>query len=489
MTLSFGYAENGGNPAMLPDSPARIATRSVAGGGADDVSEVVRGRGPKSEAAPSIPQREKEDHFAPVQRIARENTGREVTWEREQHAREETLAEVRRLLRRPITASLAAQIALLNNRELQATFEEIGLAEADLREARTVANPEFFFSARFPDKPPSGTNIEYGVAQSFLQVLMIPLRIRVAKDQLLAAQLRIADEVVKLVAETKSAVFQLQAAEQILQRLKTEKEAQTASLQLIQGLHEAGNITDLQLLQQQAEYSQARLEIALQEAEIRELREKVNRAMGVWGRDTDWKTAPQLPDLPSRELSIRGLETLAVTRRADLAATKAELQSTIKALSLEKTFRWIGALDFGVDSERETDSATVTGPNLRLELPIFNQGQARIKRGEAQLRRAYDRFEAMAINLRSEVRELRDRLIAKRDVAQFYRNDLLPVRRQVREAMLLQYNAMIVGPLELFTVRRQEIETERRALEAVRDYWITRTELERAVGGSLSDGK
>jgi cobalt-zinc-cadmium efflux system outer membrane protein len=95
----------------------------------------------------------------------------------------------------------------------------------------------------------------------------------------------------------------------------------------------------------------------------------------------------------------------------------------------------------------------------------------------------------MAINLRSEVRELRDRLIAKRDVAQFYRNDLLPVRRQVREAMLLQYNAMIVSPLELFTVRRQEIETERRALETVRDYWITRTELERAVGGSLSDGK
>jgi outer membrane protein, heavy metal efflux system len=427
-----------------------------------------------------------QDSFAPVEQAARQRSRGAVIWEREQKAREQTLAEVHKLLRAPLTPNVAAQIAVLNNRGLQSTFEEIGLAQADLKEARTIPNPELNVSARFPDKPPSGTDVEWSIAQNFLNILMIPLKAKVAKDQLLAAQLRVSDAVTRLVAETKSAIYQLQAAEEIFGRLKLEQATQATSLDFIQKLHEAGNITDLQLLQQQGEYSQSRLEIAQAEADIRDLREKLNRLMGLWGMDTDWKVEPKIPEVPTKDFSIRGLETLAITQRYDLAASKAELESTLRALGLEKAFRWIGALDFGIDSERDTDSQTITGPTLRLELPIFNQGQARIARGEAALRRAYDKFEREAVDIRSEVRELRDKLISSRDIAQFYRDALIPVRTQTRDHMQLQYNAMIVGPIELFTARRQEIAAERGYVAAKREYWVTRSELERTVGGSLS---
>jgi outer membrane protein, heavy metal efflux system len=427
-----------------------------------------------------------QDSFAPVEQAARQRSRGAVIWEREQKAREQTLAEVHKLLRAPLTPNVAAQIAVLNNRGLQSTFEEIGLAQADLKEARTIPNPELNVSARFPDKPPSGTDVEWSIAQNFLNILMIPLKAKVAKDQLLAAQLRVSDAVTRLVAETKSAIYQLQAAEEIFGRLKVEQATQATSLDFIQKLHEAGNITDLQLLQQQGEYSQSRLEIAQAEADIRDLREKLNRLMGLWGMDTDWKVEPKIPEVPTKDFSIRGLETLAITQRYDLAASKAELESTLRALGLEKAFRWIGALDFGIDSERDTDSQTITGPTLRLELPIFNQGQARIARGEAALRRAYDKFEREAVDIRSEVRELRDKLISSRDIAQFYRDALIPVRTQTRDHMQLQYNAMIVGPIELFTARRQEIAAERGYVAAKREYWVTRSELERTVGGSLS---
>jgi len=427
-----------------------------------------------------------EDSFAPVEQAARQRSRSAVTWQREQKAREQTVAEVRRLLRAPLTPNAAAQIALLNNRGLQSTFEEIGLAQADLIEARTFPNPELNVSARFPDKPPSGTDVEWSIAQNFLNILMIPLKAKVAKDQLLAAQLRVSDAVTRLVAETKSAIYQLKAAEEILARLKVEQAAQATSLDLIQKLHEAGNITDLQLLQQQGEYSQSRLQIAQTEADIRERREKLNRLMGLWGTDTDWKVEPKLPDVPRTDFSIGGLETLAITQRYDLAASKAELESALRALGLEKAFRWIGALDFGIDSERDTDSQTITGPTLRLELPIFNQGQARVARGEAALRRAYDKFEQEAVDIRSEVRELRDKLISSRDIAEFYRDALIPVRTQTRDQMQLQYNAMIVGPIELFTARQQEIAAERGYVAAKQEYWVTRSELERTVGGSLT---
>ena len=427
-----------------------------------------------------------QDVFAPVKQAARERSRSDVTWEREQNAREQTLAEVRRLLRSPVDPIRAAQIALLNNQGLQATFEEIGLAQADLIEARTIPNPRLDISARFPDKPPSGTDIEWGIAQDFLSILMIPLKTKVAKDQLVAAQLRVSNEVTRLVAETKSAAYQLEAAEEILGRLKIEKAAQATSLDLIQRLHEAGNITDLQLLQQQSEYSRSRLEIAQAEAEIRAIREKLDRLMGLWGTDTGWKVESKVPEIPKDDFSIRGLETLAITQRYDLAAAKAELQSTLRALGLVKTFRWIGALDFGIDSERQPDSQTISGPTFSLELPLFNQGQARVARGEAQLRRAYDNFEREAVEIRSEVRELRDKLIFNRDLAQFYKENLIPVRTQTRDQMQLQYNAMIVSPLELFTARQLEIAAERAYVEAKREYWVSRTELEQTVGGSLS---
>src|SRR6516165_8604705 len=281
-----------------------------------------------------------EDTFAPVAQDAQERTGRIVIWEREESARQQTLAQVRRLLKRPLTA----KIALLNNRGLQSSLEQIGLAESDLIEAKTIPNPDLNLSARFPDKPPSGTDIEWSIAQDFLSVLMIPLRSKIASNQLTAVQLRVSDEVTRLVEETKRAVYELQAAEENLSHLKIEQEAQAASLELIQSLHEAGNITDLQLLQQQGEYGQARLEIAQAEADVRELREKLNRLMGLWGEDTNWKLSPGLPDVPQEDLSVRGLETLAVTQRYDLAAAKAELGSRIKAARLEKAFRWIGAL-------------------------------------------------------------------------------------------------------------------------------------------------
>ncbi|HKR32836.1 MAG TPA: TolC family protein [Terriglobales bacterium] len=430
-----------------------------------------------------------DDTFAPVAQNAQERTGRIVTWEREENARQQTLEQVRRLLKRPLTANIAAQIALLNNRGLQSTLEQIGLAEADLIEARTIPNPDLNLSARFPDKPPSGTDIEWSIAQDFLSILMIPLRTKIASNELTAVQLRVSDEVTRLVEEAKRATYELQAAQEILSRLKVEQEAQAASLELIQSLHEAGNITDLQLVQQQGEYGQARLEIAQAEAEIRELREKLNRLMGLWGEDTNWKLSPGLPDVRQEDLSVRGLETLAVTQRYDLASAKAELESAVRAARLEKTFRWIGALDFGVDSERDTDSQTITGPTLRLQLPIFNQGQARVVRSEAALRRAYDKFEQEAVEIRSEVRELRDKLISKRDIAQFYRDQLLPTRLQIRDQTQLQYNAMIVSPLELFTARRLEVSAERGYVEAKRDYWVTRAELEQTVGGSLSRKK
>ena len=84
------------------------------------------------------------------------------------------------------------------------------------------------------------------------------------------------------------------------------------------------------------------------------------------------------------------------------------------------------------------------------------------------------------------MREQRDKLDTIRATVEYYRDELIPVRIQIRDQFQLQYNAMVASPLELFTARQQEIAAERAYLEAKRDYWVTRSELEKTVGGSLT---
>src|ERR1700722_15833257 len=164
--------------------------------------------------------REKEEAFQDVQRSVQERSGKTVRWEEDQAAHEQALQESRQLLRKPLTVNTAVQIALLNNRSLQATFEEIGLSAADLLEAATIPNPKIDLSIRFPDQPPSGTYVDYGAAIDFLKIIMIPLKKQVAKDQLEAAALHVADEILELISQVKVGFYSLQSSQQLLKRFQ-----------------------------------------------------------------------------------------------------------------------------------------------------------------------------------------------------------------------------------------------------------------------------
>ena len=420
-----------------------------------------------------------------LQSTIRQRTGKQLEWQKDVQASNQIREAIRALLRGTVTADSAVQIALLNNRELQATFEEIGIAQADLIEAGLLKNPVFAGNARFPDRSPSGTNIEMSIAQEFFDLLVTPLRKKVAAAQLMKTKLRVGDAILKLAAEVKTAFYELQAEQQLLRRLKAINETDATAVELAQRQHEAGNINDLDLATQQATYSQSKLDIAETTASIRANREKLNRLMGTWGEETAWKIDNELPELPADDFPQRRLELLAINQRLDLAATKVEIGALVESLGITKTYRYVGSIEFGVDTERETDGQRVTGPTWQLELPIFNRGQGRIAKLQAQLRQAERRLESEAVAIRAEAREARDRLVAKRDLTTYYRDELLPGRKKILELTLTHYNAMLKSPYDLLLAKQNEISAERGYIDALRDYWIARADLERAVGGRL----
>jgi cobalt-zinc-cadmium efflux system outer membrane protein len=422
---------------------------------------------------------------AEVETTVQQRIGKRVEITRDAAADEEIKRALRAMLRGTLSADRAVQIALLNNRELQATFEDVGIANADLTEAGLLKNPAFNASSLFPDRPPSAAKLDFGITQEFLDLLMIPLRKKVAANELMRAELRVGDAVLKLAAEVKAAFYTLQGKQMLFIRLGVLGDTNAAALELALRQHEAGNISDLELANQQSTYSQSRVDAAQVAAEIRSDREKLNRLMGAWGAQTEWKLADELPPLPAN-FPTEHLESLAIEQRLDLAAAKAEVGALVQSLGLTKTYRYVGALEFGVSSERETDRQWLTGPTMRLELPIFNRGQGRIAKLKAQLRQAERRLEAAAIDIRSEVREARDRALAKKDLAAYYRDELVPERKRVLDLTLTSYNAMLKGPYDLLLARQNELAAERGYIEALRDYWIARADLERAVGGRLT---
>ena len=423
--------------------------------------------------------------FEEVRAVVNERTGQRIEWMRDGELKEIT-STVAQLLQTNLTAQSAVAIALLNNRSLQAQFEEIGISQAELAQASRLRNPQIVGSWRIADRPPSLLNAEYSVAGDVLDLLTLPARKHIAARNLEQTKLSVGHNVLRLASEVQTAFYSLQAREQLVKRLTAMVEVNDAAADLSKRQHDAGNINDLELFNQQTAYSQSRLDLAQTVVQSRADRERLNRLLGLWGDATNWKPTEGLPGLPEKELPLDKLESLAVSQRLDLAAERKSAQAFRDALRLKSSTRFLPGVTVGLDTERDTAGQRVTGPTLALELPLFDQGQPALAHLAAQYRQAQRSFEALAINIRSEVREARDALTATRDVTEYYERVLLPQRQRILRETLLHYNAMQKSSYELLAAKEREQIAERGYVEALRDYWIARTELERAIGGRLS---
>lgn len=396
---------------------------------------------------------------------------------------------VKDLLRGDLSAPAAVELALLNNPSLQATFEEVGISQADLAQASRIANPELSGVWRSSDSE-SGSHTEFSVLADVFDILMQPLRKKAAQAELEQTKLRVSSEVLKLASEVKAAHLTLQARQQLVRRLRLTLDITQTAADFARRQWEAGTLGQLELENQTALYRQTKVDVTRLEAEVSADRERLNRLLGLWGPDTAWHVPDQLPEIPVQEMPVDGLEALAVTRRYDLQAARWGVDAVGRALSLKKGTRFFPVgIHVGINTEKEPSGTRLTGPQLTLQLPLFDFGGASIARLEAEHRRAQRQLEALAVNARSEVREARDRMLTARELALYYGQVLLPQRALILDLTMRHFNMMLKGVYDLLLAKQAEVDAERAHVEAWRDYWIARAQLELAVGGSLAAGE
>ena len=211
----------------------------------------------------------KEAGFPDVRDTVSERAAQPIYWYREKEAERAVADEVRRLLAEPLSLRSAIRIALINNRKLQATYEQLGIAQADLVQAGMLDNPSVGVAVRFPTVGSPTPGIDADAAMSFLSLISIAARKRVANEAFEATKLEVSNEVLSLVSDVRRAFLSQQAAQQLAELDRAVAEAAEAALESARALHKAGNISDLRFAQERALYESARWSIESGAAVVR----------------------------------------------------------------------------------------------------------------------------------------------------------------------------------------------------------------------------
>jgi outer membrane protein TolC len=435
--------------------------------------------------------------FTTVAARAESVTGKKTVWVQSSEDARAVSAQVKSLVqKKSIGPDVAVQVALLNNKGLQAAYADIGLSAADVWQETMLVNPTI--SVGMIGVDPVRT-IEGAAISNILALATRDRRVGVADARFRQAQLRAAEETLRLAADTRRAWINAVSAWESVSYLNQAQAAADAASELAQKLGETGAFTKTGQAREHVFYAEIVGQAAEARLAARTAKEELTRLMGLWGPDVDYSVPNALPGLPKGAKAKRAIEMEALGNRVDLEIAKLELEALAKSYGLTEATRYVTDLELltGVEVEREESeeggTETSTSPILELEfvIPIFDTGKARMRKAELAYMQAANRMAEKAVNVRSEARSAYDAYRSTYDIARHYRNSVVPLRTKIEAESVLTYNGMITNTFELLADTRAKISAIMLSLNAKRNFWLADVNLGTAIhggGGSAPEG-
>ena len=334
--------------------------------------------------------------------------------------------------------------------------------------------------------------IERRIVANILALATLPARANIAADRFRQAQLRAAEETLRVAAETRRAYYRAVAGRELAGFLAQAQSAAEAATQLARRLGESGGINKLDQAREQVFYADITVQLASARQRAGSDRERLVRLLGLWGNDLDFKLPNALPALP-RPWNLPFIEVEAIRRRADLQVARIELDALAKSFGLTQATRFINLLEVAGIGKNVRDRVTgettrSRGFELEFQIPIFDFGEVRVRQAEQTYMQAVNRLAEKAVNVRSEARDAYRAYRSTYDIAVHYRREVLPLRKIISDETLLRYNAMQIDVFALLAEARQRIMATTTAIEAQRDFWLAATDLRVAVAGGGGGG-
>lgn len=421
--------------------------------------------------------------FNNVSALTKERTGQPVALQRADSDRRVAQDRVAELLKQPLTADSAVEIAFLNNRGLQAKFGELGISEADYVRAGRLPNPVLSFG-----RLSGGGDVEIDRAVLFnvLGLLTMPIASHVGQQRFEQAQYQAASDAVALAADVRRAYFDAVSAQELVKYYGQVKETADVSNELARRMLQAGNFNKLTQMREQAFYADATAQFARARHQATADRERLTRFLGLFGDQVNFSLPERLPDLPKQPTEPVDAERVALEKRLDVLMARRDTEATAKSLGLTKATRFVNVLEVGYQNKSETGRPRSNGYEIELELPLFDFGSTRAARAEAIYMQAVNRTAEVAVNARSEVRESYSAYLTAYELAKHYRDEVVPLRKRISEENMLRYNGMLISVFELLTDAREQVAGVTGYVQALRDFWVADSNLQTALTGGSS---
>ena len=397
-------------------------------------------------------------------------------------------SRVDRLLALPLTVDAAVQVALLNNRGLQAEYNALGVSEADYVEASLPPSP----TVSIERVTGSGDlDVERRLIADLLQLLTLPRRTKIAESEFRAAQYRAIAATFRTAAEARRSYYRAVAARETAAFLETARASAGAAAELTRKLGETGAATRLNQARSGALYAEVATELAEARLDAAKEREALTRRLGLWGRDLDYRIPARLRSLP-RLKTQADVEAVALTRRVDIIGDRLALDALAQAYGLTEQTRAISMLEVtGLANHAksaEGETANPKGFEVAVQIPIFDFGKTASTKARETYMGAVNRLLEKAVNARSEAREAYATYRGRHEIARAYQGRVLPLRKIITEESLLQYNGMLVDAFELLTNARENVASNVAAIRARRDFFIAEVDFQAAlIGGGGAD--
>ncbi|MES2820852.1 MAG: TolC family protein [Pseudomonadota bacterium] len=420
--------------------------------------------------------------FAVIEQSAQQ-LDKQLAWTKTPDERAQVMQRIDGLLAEPLSVDAAVQVALLNNPGLQAAFDQLGISEAERVQAGRLPNPGFSFG-----RLEQGSEVEYerGLHLNLARLIAMPMTAGMETQRFEQVQRQTSLAVVALATQTRKAWYRAVAAQESLVFTRQAMESAQIAAELARRLAAVGNYSTLQQAQEQSFYADASLNLIRAEQARIQSREQLTRLLGLWGERIDFRLPERLPELPAQADPLPDVERLAMGQRLDIQAVRLDAERLARNLGLSKTTRLINVLELGLVNNRSNEEPNQRGYEISVELPLFDWSGAKVAKAEAQYRQVLNRAAETAISARSQVREAYMGYRAAHDIARHYRDEVLPLRQRIAEENLLQYNGMFISTFELLADARKQILAVEGYLQAQRDFWTAKADLEMAMLGAPS---
>lgn len=392
-----------------------------------------------------------------------------------------------KLLSEGMTRNQAIGIALQNNPELQAYFEMLGVARADLEQAGLYTNPDIhgFF---WPPLQNSTMELETGIFFKISDLWQVPLRKNVEQDILEKTTFKILETILELMKETRIAYDNVLSLQM---RFDIAKDILQQNIDLQDNIiyrQDFGLSSDLDKHLANITVSNAQLDLIDTENELSKSYIHLKKILGINPTQEQMKLTECIDDqIEIFKKSLPPLENLiecALVSRPEILYAHMKIKQFKDTIAYERS-RIFKDFNAGVSFKQDFTGERGIGPSFEFSLPTFDQNQAQIAKAEFLLEQAKKELLATQLEIKQEVQKHYLDFITFGKGLEIYTDDLLPANTKALEYTNKFEEVMQITMITLLQTKTNLYQNKIKATEIFYNALNSFSQLERAVGKRL----